>query len=446
MEGIETTAVTVSDERLESLSGLLLAERYQLGSVRASGAFCVVYHAQDVLLRRPLIIKVASQDQAPIYREALNATAGLSYPAFLAIYDTLEQDGRYFLAQEYIDGQPLSAYMASGVPARRGVALALQVARALAYTHQFDLAHGDLTSAATLIDRNAVAHLNNIRLPTDWEYFDALATAAEQSGLTSASADTQARLRDDERLRDVWATGAALWALVTRPRDASAADDLAAARVYRDDVTPELQETLARTLDLAHERRIEEAGALALALEALDLALAREAHQQRDTLPIAIRSFRANREQRGALLSTDRRHAVGSHSDSAANAPTYPHLDEQPTLDPAATQPADDVMFAASAPVLQYQSPLHGRNGRPDRYDSYAHDHFDGHAAPTAPGAQGQPPRQWPQAEPAMRYGYVGGIADGRVMRPWVWTFIGMTLFVAFFLLGYLIYAQFKLF
>ena len=45
-----------------------------------------------------------------------------------------------------------------------------------------------------------------------------------------------------------------------------------------------------------------------------------------------------------------------------------------------------------------------------------------------------------------MRYGYVGGIADGRIMRPWVWTFIGVTLFVAFFLLGYLIYAQFRLF
>ncbi len=446
MEGIETTAVTVSDERLENLSGLLLAERYRLESVRARGAFCVVYHAQDVLLRRPLIIKVTSQDQAPVYREALNATAGLSYPAFLAIYDTLEQDGRYFLAQEYIDGQPLSAYVASGVPARRGVALALQVARALAYTHQFDLAHGDLTSAAILIDRNAVAHLNNIRLPADWEYFDALASAVEQSGLTSASAETQARLRDDERLRDVWATGAALWALVTRPCESAEADDLAAARIYRDDVTPELQETLARTLALAHERRIEEAGTLALELEALDLALAREAHQQRDTLPIAIRSFRANREQRGALLATDRHHAVGSHSDSAAHAPTYPHVAEQPTLDPAATRPADDVMFAASAPVLQYQSPPQGRVGRPDRYDPYAHHQLEGHAAPTAPGAQGQPPRQWPQPEPAMRYGYVVGATDQRVMRPWVWAFIGVALFVAFFLLGYLIFPHFKLF
>lgn len=444
MEGAETTPVTVSDERLESLGGLLLAERYQLGAVRANGALCVVYDAQDVVLRRPLAIKVASQEQASVYREALNATAGLSYPAFLAIYDALEQDEHYFLAQEYIDGQPLSAYMASGVPARRGVALALQMARALAYTHQYDLAHGDLTPTALLIDRNAVAHINNIRLPADWEYFDALASAVEQSGLASASAETSARLRDDERLRDVWATGAALWSLVTRPRDAEATDDLAAARTYRDDVTPELQETLARTLDLGHTRRIAEAGELALELEALDLALTREAHQQRDTLPIAIRSFRASREMSGNVQVTDRRFAAGRHDYSLANAPTYPRVEEQPTLDPAATQPSDDVMFAASAPVLQYQSPRNRRASRHDGYDPY--DHFDGHAAPTTPGAHGQSPRQWPEPNPAMRIAYAGGVSGARIMRPWVWTFIGVALFVAFFLIGYLIFPQFKLF
>jgi uncharacterized membrane protein len=45
-----------------------------------------------------------------------------------------------------------------------------------------------------------------------------------------------------------------------------------------------------------------------------------------------------------------------------------------------------------------------------------------------------------------MRVGYVGGLAGERLMRPWVWAFIGVALFVAFFLVGYLIFPQFKLF
>ncbi|HEX5569979.1 MAG TPA: protein kinase, partial [Ktedonobacterales bacterium] len=207
--------MTVRDERLDALSGLLLAGRYQLGPMRATGALCVVYDAQDVVLRRAVAIKVARLEEAQRYREALNATAGLSYPAFVAIYDALEQDERFFLAQEFIDGQPLSAYVASGVPTRRGVALALQMAHALAYTHRYDLAHGDLTPTAILIDRGAVAHLNNVRLPADWDYFDAVADALVASGVVASADETKTRLRDDERLRDVWSVGAALWSLVT---------------------------------------------------------------------------------------------------------------------------------------------------------------------------------------------------------------------------------------
>jgi hypothetical protein len=101
-------------------------------------------------------------------------------------------------------------------------------------------------------------------------------------------------------------------------------------------------------------------------------------------------------------------------------------------------------MFAASAPVLQYQSPPYARAGRQDSYDHY--DRVNGHAAQTAPGAHDRPPRQWPELDPAMRVGYVGGVAGERLMRPWVWAFIGVALFVAFFLIGYLIFPQFKLF
>jgi hypothetical protein len=31
-------------------------------------------------------------------------------------------------------------------------------------------------------------------------------------------------------------------------------------------------------------------------------------------------------------------------------------------------------------------------------------------------------------------------------MRPWVWTLIGLALFMAFFLIGYLVFPQVKLF
>lgn len=430
----ETIAVTVRDERLNALSGLLLAERYQLGPMRATGALCVVYDAQDVVLRRAVAIKVALLDEARLYREALNATAGLSYPAFIAIYDALEQDERFFLAQEFIDGQPLSVYVASGVPTRRGVALALQMAHALAYTHRYDLAHGDLTPAAVLIDRGAVAHLNNVRLPADWNYFDTMAEALAHSGVVTSAEETKARLRDDERLRDVWAVGAALWSLVTEPAHAPSSEAGDDVRAYREEIGPALQETLARALDVAHERRIVAAEELTLELESLDQALARDAQQQRDTLPIAIRSYRGRRGA-GALDMATGRRVSARRADSLANAPTHLGLTEQPTIDPAQTRPADDLLFTPSAPTP---------------YDPYEQpavaERYQGYAAPGGRVTLERPQRAWPQPSPAMRVGYDGAASDERVMRPWVWACIGVALFVAFFLIGYLIFPQFKMF
>lgn len=433
-EGDETTAVTVRDERLDALSGLLLAGRYQLGPMRATGALCVVYDAQDVVLRRAVAIKVARLEEAQRYHEALNATAGLSYPAFVAIYDALEQDERFFLAQEFIDGQPLSAYVASGVPTRRGVALALQMARALAYTHRYDLAHGDVTPTAILIDRGAVAHLNNVRLPADWDYFDMMTEALVASGVAATADETKARLRDDERLRDVWAVGAALWSLVTEPARTQSSESGADVRAYREEVSPALQEMVARTLDLARKRRITAADELALELEALDEALASEAQQRRDTLPIAIRSYRANRAASALDRATGRRQAAG-RADALANAPTHLGLTEQPTLDPAQTRPADDWVGSHSAPTPYdpYVQPAMA-----GRYDAYAA--HGGQAAPE------RPRQAWPEPGPALRVGYDGAVSGVGVMRPWVWACIGVALFVAFFLIGYLIFPHFKMF
>jgi serine/threonine protein kinase len=427
--------VTVSDERLDALSGRQLAGRYQLGELRATGAYCVVYDGQDAVLARPVAIKVAPIEGADAYREALNATAGLSYPAFLAIYDVIEQDERLYLVQEFIDGRPLSAYLADGAPARRSVALALQLARAVAYAHQHDVTHGDLTPAAILIDRSAVAHLNNLRLPPDWDYFSAIAASVALSGLALSAEEIVAALRADERMRDVWSVGAALWPLITRANGEIGATGAVAPRAYREDVTPEIQAMLARVLDVTHERRIVSADELALALEALDETLAQAATPQRDTLPLAVRAYRQSRDLGDAGMATGLRRLIERRDGHLPEAETYPGTTDPMALDTSATRPADNGLYASAAPLLQYQP-------RPDQ--------GPGRYAAPAPRGRGNQRPGWADAPPDMNpvwpVGYVAGGDAASVMRPWVWTLIGLALFMAFFLIGYLVFPQVKLF
>ena len=426
------TPVTSSDERIDALRGRSLADRYHLGELCAHGALSVVYEGTDVVLQRRVVIKVAPLAHADAYREALNATSALSYPAFLATYDVFEQDDLLYLVQEYIDGRPLSAYEADGAPARRAVALALQMARGIAYAHQHDLAHGDLTPAAILIDRTAFAHINNVRLPPDWDYFSRMAASVERSGLTPSAQATVATLHEDEFRRDVWAIGAVLWSLITRPTNDGDT------RGYREDVTPEARQVVERTLDVAHAGAILTAEALALELEQVDEKLTRGASRQRDTLPLAIRAFREEGSGRDAGMATGLRRLIEApyerlEDERLPDAPTYPGVTDPLAVDRNQTRPADDGWFGGRQPLLQYQ-----RSAYQSR-DLGVRDNVE------RPRYQrgGMPPRAAQEPNPAWPVERGVGVT---ALRPWVWTLIGVALFVAFFLIGYLMFPQLRLF
>ena len=404
--------MAVSDEQLGNLRGELLAQRYEIGAICGRGAHCVVYTASDLLLHRTVAIKVSPLSVADAYREALEVTGALSYPAFLAVYDVIEQDDRLYIVQEYIDGRPLSYYIADGAPARRGVALALQLARGIAYAHQHDLAHGDLTASAILIDRLAMAHINNMHLPPDWDYFSAVATTAALSGIATGEDQTLARLVEDERLRDIWAIGATLWLLVTRPIGEAHASSGVAAREFREDVTPEIRSLLARVLDLAREERIESADALTLALEVLDASMTLAASDSALPVPPSVRAFRearaggyGQRDNPLGFKSPPPGYAGNLYFESAASNET-----DSMSIDRSQTRPAN------GSPRRQFM-------GRVSAQEERRSAHLR-----------------------ALPYELAEDVGDGPTTRRWMWFMVGIVLFMAFFLFGYLIAPQLRLF
>ena len=143
------------------LSGLQLARRYALSDEMAPGALCRIVRGDDLTLRRPVVVKAIPPTQIEVYTAAMHATSALTHPAAVAFYDALHQDGWLFLVQEAVAGQALSRYLRQGVPSERAINLALQLAQALAYTHHRDMAHGDLTPSAVLVDRHATIRVNN---------------------------------------------------------------------------------------------------------------------------------------------------------------------------------------------------------------------------------------------------------------------------------------------
>ncbi len=425
------------DVRLEGLSGKSLADRYRLTRVRARGSFCVVYEAEDDVLRRPVAVKAADIEQAGVYREALTSTAGLSHPAFVAVFDVFEQDGLFFVIQELVDSHPLSDYLDEGAPVRRVVSLARQMSRALAYAHEHNITHGDVTPTSVLVDRNANVFLNNTSLPADWAYFEvAVPAAVSLSGGTVGPAEVLHALHGDTRLRDVWSVGALMLSLLST----DSVDQQG--RTFRSDVPGELRDLIVRALETSESGALLTAESLAIELEALDGSLSVAGRQRVETTPIAVRAFR-EAHQRVLRPTTPQaiRRLVQPLDDDLFYDPTLTDFGSPAELDASQTRPADDALFAAS---LRRASPP-GRQGASERQSSAP--------ATYRPGVTQKRTTTYYEPEPYAAYG-VDGWPDGqvarygahRVMQTWVWTLIGIALFIASFLLGFLVFPQFHIF
>lgn len=404
-----------------------LAGRYQIARLRARGALSLVYHGQDAVLQRPVAIKMPLAEHADEYRATLELTATLAHPAFLALYDVVEQDNRLFLIYEFVEGRPLTDYVSAGLPVRRALALALQITRALAYAHARGVTHGDLTPAAVIVDRSAVARVANLGLPPDGAYFDDVAASAFQSEVADDPEVTAAGLVEAEQARfDVWAIASALWLLVTDVTPATLASAAAEqVRTYRADTPQELRAAIERTLRVSHSQPIVTVEALAAELDAIQRELDLTADAETDALPERLAMLRARATApNGAPTSLGRvgPRASDQRERAAAAITSYDSREaELPADDPHQTNPSNDhdwnadyaggEAYAARAPRLTL--PARAPQRWPDSSDA------------TIPDRSYTPVNQ--TQAPASGLG------------PWIWALVSLAIFALCFAAGFVL-------
>lgn len=146
----------------------------------------------------------------------IDAMQGLQSPNIVQLYESGEDDGIYYYAMEYVDGETLTARLKreKRIPWREAIEIAVQVCKALKSAHNSGIIHRDLKPSNLLLDQN-----NQVKL-TDFGIAQIFATSKLTVtggilGTAEYMSPEQAQGHRATRQSDLYSLGAVLYVMVT---------------------------------------------------------------------------------------------------------------------------------------------------------------------------------------------------------------------------------------
>jgi eukaryotic-like serine/threonine-protein kinase len=131
---------------------------YRLLEVLGEGGMGVVYKAEDRRLHRFVALKLLADhiSNDPVARDRFHreaeAASALNHPGICTIYDVGEEDGRAFIAMEYLEGATLDRLIAAGsLNEATLTSIALEIADALDAAHTAGIVHRDIKPSNILV-------------------------------------------------------------------------------------------------------------------------------------------------------------------------------------------------------------------------------------------------------------------------------------------------------
>src|SRR5579871_6666789 len=143
------------------------AEQFiESSAMEMAGRMGVVYKAEDTNLGRFVALKFLPDDIAHdskaltrFQREARSASA-LNHPNIVTIYELVHLNGTHYVAMEMIRGETLRTSISPGhLPFRKAIAIAAQIADALAKAHEIGLVHRDLKPENLMVADDGTAKI-----------------------------------------------------------------------------------------------------------------------------------------------------------------------------------------------------------------------------------------------------------------------------------------------
>ena len=139
---------------------------YEIVSRLGTGGMGEVYRARDTRLHRDVALKMLSEELAADrhrlkrFEQEARAASMLSHPNIVTVFEIGESEAGVYIAMELIEGQTLRQLLKpGGLPTRKLLDLAAQVAEGLASAHAAGIVHRDLKPDNVMVTADGLAKI-----------------------------------------------------------------------------------------------------------------------------------------------------------------------------------------------------------------------------------------------------------------------------------------------
>jgi len=224
---------------------IILNNRYQLESKLGSGGMAVVFKARDLMLERPIAIKVLRKDYSSSvgfrerFRQEAKAAANLTHPNIVTVHDFGYDKESLFIVMEYVPGITLKELIKNRgrFSTEEAIPLIVQACAGIGYAHRAGLIHCDVKPQNMLVTPDQRVKVADFGIARALASIQSNEHSAIVWGSPQYFSPEQATGKAPVPASDVYGLGCVLYEMLTGhiPFDTNSAEELARLHI---DVTP----------------------------------------------------------------------------------------------------------------------------------------------------------------------------------------------------------------
>ncbi len=203
----------------------------------------VVYRAQDIMLERPVAIKLLRQDYSnnqsfrEQFRREARSAANLSHPNIVTVHDFGFDAGRLFIVMEFIDGEDLKTVIRNkgGIfTLQEAIPLITQACAAIGYAHRAGIIHCDVKPHNMLVTKDQRLKMTDFGIARALSTIDPNEKNEEVWGSPQYFSPEQASGKAPSPASDVYSLGVVLYEMLCGQLPFTATDAEELARNHRE--------------------------------------------------------------------------------------------------------------------------------------------------------------------------------------------------------------------